>query len=213
MGSAKASLRRRYRLYAAVTAVPMAQVGHVLSYTARYGGAATTIQRSGAHAYFPEFFKAGVGVLAGAMLAGLLVIGAGRLLLARNLGYRRRPGIPIPDLIVACLCFQFDVYLVQEVLEALGSGQVLTMQLLATVAVFGLVGQGPVALLAALALHWLSTRLELVLRQLHCTLDRRVTNRPPVLAAVPVPPAPSGVRLLQQISRAACPTRGPPAVR
>jgi hypothetical protein len=190
----------------------MAQVGHVLSYAARYGGGAAAVQHSGAHAYFPDLLKAGVAVLAAAMLAALLLIGAGRVLLGRSLGYERRPGIPILALIVACLCFQLDVYIVQEVLEAIASGQALTVQMLASVAAFGLVGQGPLALLAALALHWLSAKLELVIGEVRYALDRPLPDVPPVVAAMRLPRAPLGSRPLQQVPRAACVTRGPPAL-
>lgn len=206
-----APLRRRYWLYAGVLAVPMAQLGHVVSYSARYGSGAVAVQSSGVHAYFPDFLKVGTGLLAAAVLAALLIMGAGRLVLGRTLGYERRPRIPIFDLVVACVCFQLDVYIVQEVVEAFVSGQAPTLQLLATVVTFGLVGQGPLALLAALALYLLSTRLEPILEELRYALDRPMPDAP-LLAVASLPRQPFDSRRLPQVARAACATRGPPAV-
>ena len=212
MRRAGASQRRRYWLYAALFAVPMAQFGHVVSYAVRYGGGAVAVQSSGAHAYFPELVRASLGLLAAAVLAALLVIGAGRLLLGRALSYERRPGIPILELVVACFCFQLDVYVLQEALESVASGQALTAHLLVTVIVYGLVGQGPLALLAALALHLLSAGLEQVLGQLRFALERPVGDAP-LLAAPSLPRSPADSPRLQQVCLAACGTRGPPAVR
>lgn len=206
------SLRRRYWLYSAGLAVPMAQVGHVLSYALHYGGAAGTIQSGGAHAYFPELLKASLGVLAAGALAGLLLIGAGRILLGERLGWERRPGLPFPGLALACFCFQLDVYVVQEVVEAVVGGQALSAQLLATVCVWGLVGQGPFALLAALALHWLSIRLELVLGELRYALERPALLVPFLPIALPVH-ALAGSARVRYLARAASPTRGPPVSR
>lgn len=202
--------RGRYWLYAAAVAGPLAQLGHVVSYTARYGTAAGAIQSAGVHAYFPTLLKSSAGLLGAAVLTALLLMGGGRLVLGERLGFRRRPGIPIPELMLACLCFQFDVYVLQEVLELLASGQALTAHALASVAVWGLVGQCPVALLAAVALHWLSARLELALTRLRSTR---------ALPALPVPPAAMLVRpqvpfdtgALRQTALAAFATRGPPA--
>jgi hypothetical protein len=206
------SLRRRYWLYSAGLAVPMAQVGHLLSYALHYGGAAGAIQSSGTHAYFPELLKASLGVLAAGLLAALLLIGAARILLGERLGNERRPGLPFADLALACLCFQLDVYVVQEVAEAVVGGQALSGQLLATVCAWGLVGQGPLALLAALALHWLSIRLQPVLAELRYALERPALDVPFLSIGVQThaPPGPGRVRY---VSRAASPTRGPPVSR
>jgi hypothetical protein len=190
----------------------MAQVGHLLSYAVRYGGAAGAIQSGGAHAYFPELLKAGLGVLATGLLAALLLIGAGRIILGERLGFERGPGLRYADLAVACFCFQLDVYVVQEVAEAVVGGHALNAQLLATVCAWGVVGQGPLALLAALALRWLSTRLELVLGELRYALDRPALDVPFLSVAAPAPAAP-GCQRLRPAFRAASPTRGPPASR
>lgn len=190
----------------------MAQVGHVLSYAVRYGGASGAIQSAGTHAYFPELLKGALGLLAACLLAALLLIGAGRLCLGERMGLERRPGLPYRDLALACFCFQLDVFLVQEVTEAVVGGQALNVQLLATVCVWGLVGQGPLALLAALALHWLSTRLDLVIGELRYQLERPALEVPLLAIAVPVQPPPAG-GLPRHRFRAASPTRGPPASR
>jgi hypothetical protein len=190
----------------------MAQIGHVLSYALRYGGASWAIQSGGTHAYFPELLKAGVGFLAAGLLGALLLIGAGRIFLGERLGYQRRCGIPLFDLVVACFCLQLDVYIVQEILEAVASGQDLSLQLMATVVAWGLIGQAPLALLAALALHWLSTRLELVIGRLRWVLARAALDVPPLLAT-PLPRPPLGPCSLDQVALTVSPTRGPPTIR
>jgi hypothetical protein len=190
----------------------MAQVGHVLSYALHYGGSAGAIQSSGAHAYFPELLKASLGVLAAGLLATLLLIGAGRILVGERLGYERRAGFPFLDLALACFCFQLDVYVSQEVVEAIVGGQALSPQLLATVCAWGLVGQAPLALLAALALHWLSMRLDLVLGELRYALERPALDVPFPSISVQVH-APSGWERAGCLWRAASPTRGPPLSR
>jgi len=190
----------------------MAQVGHVLSYALHYGGASGAIQSAGTHAYFPELLKASIAVPAAGLLAALLLIGAGRVLVGERFGYERRPGLAFPDLALACFCFQLDVYVVQEVVEAVVGGQALSAQLLAAVCAWGLVGQGPLALLAALALHWLSIELEPVLGELRYALGRLTLDVPflPIAVQVHAPPRCERARYL---SRTASPTRGPPGTR
>jgi hypothetical protein len=123
-------------------AVPLAELGHVLAYGLR-------VSNTGAHAYFPSAFHA-----AGALIGALLLAALGVLVLGRLLGGRtkRRPAWSFTLLFLGLLLSQLLVYLLQEGLEAGRAPGHATV-------VLGLVAQQPVALLAALALHWLSARL------------------------------------------------------
>jgi hypothetical protein len=130
-------------------ALPQAELGHLIGYGLR-------IPRDGAHVYFPNVLQA-----AGALVGAGLLVALGVLVLARILAGevpRRRPW-SFALLFSGLLFAQVGIFLVQEGLEAHA------IPALATVAT-GLLGQQPVALLAALALRWLSARLGPALRLL-----------------------------------------------
>jgi len=123
-------------------AAPLAELGHLIGYGLR-------VPQDAAHVYFPNLLQ-GAGALVG---AGLLCA-LGVLVLARILAGelpRRKPW-SFALLFSGLLFAQVAVFLVQESLEAR------TLPAPGTVAV-GLLGQQPVALLAALAFRWLSARL------------------------------------------------------
>jgi hypothetical protein len=151
-------------------AVPLAEVGHLIGHGLR-------IPKDGAHAYFANVLQA-AGALVGVGLLGALAV----LVLARMLAGevpRRKPW-SFALLFSGLLFAQMGVFLVQERLE----GNALPA--LATVAT-GLLGQQPVALVAALALRWLSARLGPALASL--------APRRPELAILPplLRPAPAFV--------------------
>src|SRR5215469_4668084 len=185
-----AAVPRRYWLYAGVLAGPLAQLGHLVAYSGRYGAAAGPVESAGAHAYFPALARAGIALLACLVLASLLVAGAGRVLLARGLGGRRRAAVPVGDLVLLLGCLQLNVYLVQEVVEGIASGQVITPGSLATIVAWGVGGQVSVALVAGLALHWLSGRFELA-PGLFCVRRAAPTPQPlPCSTPLRLPPPP-----------------------
>jgi hypothetical protein len=141
--------RHRQVLVVVGLAVPLAELGHLIGYGLR-------VPQDGAHSYFPNVLQA-----AGALVGAGLLVALGVLVLARVLTgevARRKPW-SFALLFSGLLFAQVAVFLVQEGLE----GHALPA--LATVAT-GLLGQQPVALLAALALRWLSARLGPALQSL-----------------------------------------------
>jgi hypothetical protein len=129
-------------LIVAGLSLPLAQLGHFLAYGLR-------VPTTGGHAYFPAALKA-----AGTMIGAGLLAAMALLVLARILSgtvARRRPWSFTP-LATGLLAGQMAVFLAQEGLEAHAAPDA------ARIAV-GLLAQQPVALAAALALHWLSARM------------------------------------------------------
>jgi hypothetical protein len=146
---------RRYAGLALLLAVPMSQLGHALAYWLQGLQPAT-----GVHAYFPTLFALLEGAAAAALLAALLVVAAARLL---NPGWRRSGvAASFVPLLLALGAGQLLIYLGQETVELAISARAPAPNLV----LFGLAGQAPVALLAALTLRWLSERMEPALRAL-----------------------------------------------
>jgi len=179
----------------AVPAVGLAssQLGHLVAYQARYGRDALRQQSVGDHLYFPAVAGSFAALLAAALIAGLLALGAARLLLGRRRGLRSASRAPLLDLVAVLFTFQLGVFLVQEVGEALLTG--LTPDAPPMLFLWGSLGQLPVALLAALALSWLSARLEAAIEELGARL-RAAPRRPPVPAGRRPQPPPDANPLL-----------------
>jgi hypothetical protein len=206
------SARTRHLCWAAAAGVPLSQLGHGVAYLAHYGSHGVLLQEEGVHTYFPEIFRFSGGVVALALLAGLMAVGLGRLLLGRGLGLQAVGGERPVELLIACAAVQLDTYLAQEVLEALAGHQALTFDLLLSIMAWGLAGQLPVAAAAAVALSWLSIRLEAAARGLrslwqHCVTCTTLTPA----AAIAVRPAlPESVRPPAHVAAGALSERGPP---
>lgn len=134
--------RARRVLFVAALAFPLAEVGHTIAYGLR-------VSSTGAHLYFPAVLST-----AGALAGGALVAALALLVLARIVAGatpRRRPWSFSP-LFIGLLAMQLALFLVQEGLEAhsLPGRGTLAM---------GLLAQQPQALMATLALRWLSARV------------------------------------------------------
>lgn len=134
--------RARSVFFVAALAFPLAEFGHTVAYGLR-------VSRTGAHAYFPTVLSAAGALAGGALVAALAVLVLAKLIVGAT--PRRRPW-SFPLLLSALLATQMAVYLVQEGLEAH------TLPGTAAIAM-GLLAQQPVALVAALALRWLSARV------------------------------------------------------
>jgi hypothetical protein len=134
--------RHRQVLVVAGLAVPLAEVGHLIGHGLR-------IPQDGAHAYFANLLQAAGALVGVGLLAALAVLVLARILAGEV--PRRKPW-SFALLFSGLLFAQMGVFLVQEGLE--GN----TLPALATVAT-GLLGQQPVAFIAALAIRWLSARL------------------------------------------------------
>ncbi|HEV2954337.1 MAG TPA: hypothetical protein VG015_09615 [Candidatus Dormibacteraeota bacterium] len=150
----------------AVFALPLAELGHLATYWLRFGSSAMSLQSQGAHAYFPAIAKLSLALVGAGILACAVALGLGRALLGRTSAWRSTPGLPLGPLLWVLLTIQVEIYLVQEVWEVNASGHLLTMPLLASALAWGLAGQAPVALIAALAVHWLSIHLDPIFARL-----------------------------------------------
>jgi len=146
--------RRQLRI-AILLALPMSQLGHALAYALQ-----RTPQDSGVHRYFPNLLAGLEGLTGAAVLGALLVVVLAHLL-NPGLARRGRPARLAP-LLVALLTVQLLIYLFQETAELAHVGRLPSTGLL----LWGVAGQLPVALVAALALRWLSVRFEPALRAL-----------------------------------------------
>jgi hypothetical protein len=150
----------RYLWSAVLISAVLAELGHQLGFVERNGARGFALEAVGVHQYFPTLMSVVGAGLGGAALAILLVLSLGRLALGGALGRAPQLAVPVRRLLPLLLALQLAVYLTQETSEALASGQLVTARWLMSTLVWGLAAQAPVALLAALALSWLSTRLD-----------------------------------------------------
>lgn len=141
--------------------VMASQAGHLVAYQLRFGAAASQIQSSGAHAYFPGLVKTGIGLAAAFLLLALLAIGMARVIASRPLEGARAPDLL--RLVAMLFCLQLACFIVQETVEVAAGAPSTTAPALL---LWGTAGQLPVALVAALALRWLAVRLGPAVEQL-----------------------------------------------
>lgn len=178
---ARAGLPRRWGLFAVLLAGPLSQLGHLLAYLVRYGSASWPEQSLGAHAYFPAVAKISAGLTGLLVLGAVAAVGLARLVHARRSPSREREvGAPVADLLAILLPLQLAVFVVQESGELLIAGQLHGLTDLPLM--WGIAGQLPVALLAAVFLHWGSITVARAMRRLSLWLEP-VAGPPPL--AVP----------------------------
>jgi len=160
-------MRRARRLWViALCAIPLSQLGHLLAAQLRTPG--TGLAGGPRHAYFAAGLEGSLAVLGAALVAALVTIAAARRLNGR--APRAGAGWPLAWVVLALAATQLEIYFVQELLEGSSSFDA---------ARYGLAGQLPVALVAALALRHLSATLGPAVRVL-----RRLPALP-VLALAP----------------------------
>jgi hypothetical protein len=179
--------RWRYPGLAALLSPVLAELGHQLGFVERYGARGVALEGAGVHHYFPTLLTVVGAGLGASALGTLLVLALGRLAVGGALGRTRRPGVAVRYLLPTLVALQLAVYVVQESAEALAIGQELTFSWLLSIVFWGLAGQAPLALLAALALSWLSARLDRALAAI-----REVVWAARVLATAPVARPPAG---------------------
>jgi hypothetical protein len=190
----------------------LSQPGHALGYFAAYGWRSLAIQSHGVHGYFPTAIHFSVGLLVTVLLATASLLGLGRLALGSALGLKRERAASPLELIFVLAVVQFNVYFLQELTEALAAHQFLGGAWLLTTLWIGLIGQLPVALLAALLLAWCSVRLHAAITALRWALAA-IRCSPP-LAANDAPPVSSPRAAdLAKTFPAAFRKRGPPLPR
>ena len=183
------------------------QAGHLVAYQIRFGAAAQQVQSSGAHGYFPGVAKTALGAVAATLVAGMLLVG-----LARILSGRRERSVSKPSY-VSILAFLFSIQLAvfaaQEVAEGLIAQSTIgsAPQLL----LWGTLGQLPIAVVAALALRWLSARVESAVGAIREVVRTGISV--PMAAAVddPVYAAPDRALLLSSLVGSPLAKRGPPS--
>jgi hypothetical protein len=191
MNTKRSALRRttaRYDILAACMAVPLSQLGHILVYLVRYGLAGSFHESHGAHAYFPSIAKASAGLVGLLVLVAVALVGLARLVGARRVtGQRRSPAAALPELVAVLLPLQLAIFIAQETIELLAAGHLTGLGDVPLL--WGLAGQLPVALLAAIFLRWASIAVERAIDRLRFSLDLVVAPRSLAapLAAAPVP--------------------------
>lgn len=134
--------RARSVLFVAALAIPLAEFGHTVAYGLR-------VSSTGAHSYFPTVLGAAGALAGGGLVTALAVLVLAKLVTGAT--PRRRPW-SFSLLFSGLLATQLAVFIVQEGVEAH------SLPGTATVAM-GLLAQQPVALVATLALRWLSARV------------------------------------------------------
>lgn len=184
--------RARRLLLIAACALPLSQVGHALATYLRYGA---LLAPGRGHSYFAADLEASVTVLGGALLAALAIVASARRMTGSPL---RGRGWPLGWIFLGLASLQLELYLVQELAE--GSTTL-------DVAVRGLIGQVPVAAVAAMALRWLSIRLGPAVRRLRRPLMAALTRLVPEPDAAPWVAA--RVRISGPLARRH-PSRAPP---
>jgi hypothetical protein len=183
------------------------QAGHLVAYQLRFGAAAQQVQGSGAHAYFPTLLKTSLGVGAGCLVAGLLLIGLARVLVGRRAVAVSRP----PFLAVLALLFtvQLSFFIGQEVSEAALAGA--RMDSAAALLLWGTIGQLPVAALASLALCWMASRFESALDDVRGALALPPSPQGLTTVTLQAWSAPARASLQSTVAGASLIKRGPPS--
>jgi hypothetical protein len=198
-------LRRGGFLAVLLLALPMSQLGHLLAYCLRFGPDAVVRQSTGAHAYFPGLFQAGVAATGAALLALLLLVGLARFMVGLRDDRLPSGGWPLAPLLLTMLLLQLAIFTGQELAEASLSGlrAAPAEQLLG----WGMAGQLPVALLAALGLSWISARVRRAVARLK--RSRALILRPHQ-GSEPTAWFAADLRPLRLAAPAALLNRGPP---
>jgi len=182
------------------------QAGHLLAYQVKFGAAAQQIQASGAHAYFPLVAKTALGAAAAALIGALVVMGLARILSGRRVRSTTEPSYI--SLFAFLFSIQLAAFVAQETAEAIiasssvGSAPGLML--------WGTLGQLPIAAIAALALRWLSARVESAVGLIRDVIGATVPLRPAPLVAIPVYEASDQALLTSRVASSPLAKRGPP---
>jgi hypothetical protein len=196
------------RLAAAVIGLGLlgSQAGHLVAYQLLFGGTAQHVQSTGVHAYFPVVAKTAVGAGAAVLLGGMLLVGLARVLNGRQ--GRSDTQTSFIGLLAVLFTLQLAMFAAQEIGEAVvaGSRVATAPQLL----LWGTLGQLPVAAVAALALHWLSLRVETAVGVIKDLVRVAVSLPPAGPMVIPVYAASERVLLAFRVAPSDLAKRGPP---
>ena len=206
-------LMRRMRadprvVLAVLTAVSASQLGHLISYFVRFGSGALAAQSTGVHAYYPSVGVVVGGLGGAAIVFALAAIALARVIASRAVGLRVTSGWRIWEVFAALFTIQIVIYAGQETLESiLGNAPVAgALDLI----LLGSIGQLPAALIAAVAISWISTRFGGAVAVLRAAIRPRVIR---LNFTVPVQPIVAGqarLVVLTQSSPRSLAKRGPP---
>lgn len=183
------------------------QAGHLIAYQARFGAAAHSLQSTGAHGYFPGVVKVSVGVACMLALTGLFAIGLARVLSGRPV--RRGSAPQYLRLLAALYTLQLACFAGQETAEALVAG--LPASSVASLLLWGTLGQLPVALVAAAELCLLLTRFESAVALIRFAVAARPMTLDPVWAVLAVQATPEHEHVVAPVARTSPAKRGPPS--
>jgi hypothetical protein len=193
---------------AVITTVSASQLGHLISYFVRFGSGTLAAESTGVHTYYPSVGVVAGGLGSAAILFALAAIALARLIAGRAAGLRVTSGWRVWELFAALFTIQLVIYASQETLESiLGNAPVpgaLDLILL------GAIGQLPAALIAAVALSWISKRFVGAVAVLRAAIRPRVIR---LNFAVPIQPIVAGqtrLVVLTQSSPRSLAKRGPP---
>lgn len=177
-------------------AIAGSEAGHLLAYGLRFGAAAQQMQATGSHAYFPLLAKTLLGAAALALIASMVLVGFARIASGRKIDRASAPSLL--RLLAVLYTLQLAFFIAQEALEGNRAGDLF---------LWGLVGQLPVALAAAVAVRWLFASLGPAVASIVHPLELVLNLGSALLPLVPAPrPALVAARPLRiPISR-----RGPP---
>ena len=188
-------------------AVAGAQAGHLAVYQLRFGSAAQQVQGTGAHTYFPTLAKTSLGAVAMVLIGALILVGVARVLWEGRL-MQHHAGPSFLRLLASLLTIQLGLFIAQEVTESAIAG--LPAQSAAQLLLWGILGQLPIAVLAAIALRWLWARVAGAAEELVSVA--RLGIVPPALtppAAIVVIDSDRAL-VLAHLARSPFPRRGPP---
>jgi hypothetical protein len=184
------------------------QAGHLLSYRLHFGAAAQQVQSSGAHAYFPLLARTSLGIAATVLLASLFLIGLARMVAGQS-SVRAASTTTFLGLLAALFTIQLACFAVQEIGEALMAQVPLASP--ADLLLWGALGQLPTAVVAAMALGWISTRFEAAVDEIRRVIAVRQSSPVPIALPIPVWTETDGIFLLSRVAGASLGKRGPPS--
>jgi hypothetical protein len=182
------------------------QAGHLLAYQIRFGAAAQQVQSAGVHAYFPMVAKTALGVAAAAFIGALLLVGIARILSGRRVRIATEPSYL--SLLAFLFSIQLAAFVAQEAAESLvASSNVSAGDLM----LWGILGQLPIAAIGAMALRWLSARVEAAAGLIRESVGATIAWGPQPSIAIPVYAASDRALLASRIAWATLARRGPPS--
>ena len=195
-----------------VTVIAGSQLGHAITYAVRYGATnAASRESAGAHLYYPALSGALSGIVGGALMTCMIVLAVARVLRGVSPGLRPRRSVRVGDVLPALFTAQLLLFVGQETVECLIGGAAIPSPI--EELLWAVFGQLPAALLAAIVISWLSTRMEAAWAVLVEAVARLLPDH---LTAAPIagraPAAPASPAPASTFLRA-IPKRGPPVLR